>query len=148
MRALRLLPAILLLLGPANVLAGDSSSNEYVRLDARPASATMRAGTSGLIELRFFPADGIHINVDPPVEFLLDSAAALTLKGRPAMTTDSRTGYLSAAVPVKQKVTLPGDLRPGPLPVRGTVTYFFCSDREGWCNRQKQPVEFTIMVTR
>jgi len=139
--------AIFLLLVSPAALAGDPSPNDYVRLEVRPAPATMRPGSSGVIELHFFPAGGIHVNADPTVQFSLDSASALQLTGKPAMTTDTSTGYLSAAVPVKQNVALRKPTAPGSLTVKGTVTYFYCSDSEGWCNRQKQPVEFTIVVT-
>lgn len=139
MHVLRLLPAILLLIGA-------TSLNEYVGLEVRPALAEMRPGESGVIELRFRPADGIHVNSDPPVQFTLDSGGAVILDGKPVMTTDARTGYLSAKAPVTQKVTLGSAAAPGRLTVKGTVTYFYCSDTEGWCNRQKQPVKFTITV--
>ncbi len=146
MRSLELFAAILFLVGPVRVLAGAFPPNEYVRLEVRPASTIMRPGVAGLIELRFFPADGIHVNVDPPVKFSLDSATGLVLNGRPLMTADARSGYLSTTAPVQQKVTLGRKVAPGQCTVKGTVTYFFCSDSEGWCKRQKVPVEFTILV--
>ena len=146
MHTFRISTVILFLSGMLAAFAGASSPNEYVKLEVRPVSATMRPGTSGTIELRFLPAEGIHVNVDPPVIFSLDSASTVSLKGKPAMTKDPNTGYLSTAVPVKQRLLLPAKLAPGACTVRGAVTYFYCSDSEGWCNRQKEAVEFTIMV--
>lgn len=147
MHALRLLSAIFLLIGPVRVLAGASSPNEYVRLEVRPASTTMHPGANGILEFRFFPTDGIHVNVDPPVVFSLDSGVvAVVVKGKPVMTTDAKTGFLSTMTPVTQEIVVGTRAATGPLTVKGTVTYFFCSDSEGWCNRQKEPVEFMIMV--
>ncbi len=129
-------------------VAGASSPNDDVRVEARAASATMRSGSSGAVELRFFPVEGFHVNLDPPVQFSLDSAVALDLAGKPVMTADSVTGYLSTTVPVQQAIIIRDQTPPGLLIVKGTVTYFYCSEREGWCNRRKQPVEFTISVIR
>lgn len=138
--------AILFLLASPWALAGGLSSNDYVRLEVRPVSATMHPGASGAVELLFFPADGIHVNVNPPVVFSLDSGTAVILKGKPVMKTDPNTGYLSAATPVKQEIMVGKNAPGGQLTVKGTVAYFFCSDSEGWCNRQRDPVEFTIVV--
>jgi hypothetical protein len=146
MRKLRLCAPILFLLALHFAFAGGLPLNDYVRLEVQPPSKAIRPGASAVVELHFTPVDGIHINVDPPVEFALDSAAAITLKGKPVMTKDSGTGYLSTAAPVKQTVVLGKNIQAGKFAVKGTVTYFFCSENEGWCNRQKQPVEFTILV--
>jgi hypothetical protein len=146
MRWSRFLIAVLLLFALAEADAGDFSSNEYVRLEVRPVPGKMRPGSSGHIELRFLPSPGIHVNADPPVAFSLDSAGAAVLKGKPVITKDSTTGYLSTTVPVRQEMALPRKTAPGQLTVRGTVTYYYCSDDEGWCNREKEPVEFTIAV--
>jgi len=139
-----------LLLGVSSwILAGDPPPNDYVKLDVRPAQAAMCPGGNGEILLHFAPVDGIHVNADPPVDFSLDTTVtAIQLNGNPVMTSDESTGYLSAAMPVKQKIKLHSTAAPGPVTVKGTVTYFYCSDGEGWCKRQKDPVEFTILVKR
>ncbi len=146
MHALKLVPAILLFVASAKAFGGVNSHNEYVRLEVRSTFAEIRPGASGVIEFRFYPADGIHVNIEPPVEFAPDSAAPVILRGKPVMTMDARTGYLSTTVPVTQQVALGQNVVEGPFTVKGTVTFYFCSDAEGWCNRQKQPVEFTIVV--
>lgn len=146
MRAPRILIVIPLLVGLYEANAGVLSPNDYVRLEVRSVPGTMRPGSNGIIELRFLPAHGIHINIDPPVSFSLDSTDGLNLKGKTVMTADSGTGYLLTSVPVTQAVTLDREIAPGRRTMRGTVTYFYCSDAEGWCNRQKEPAEFTILV--
>jgi hypothetical protein len=146
MRAPNLLLVILLLAGSAKFLVGGSTLSEFVRLEVSPATLTMQPGGRGVIELLFYPVDGIHVNADPPVRFSLDSAAGVTLQGKPVLTADAKTGYLSISAPVKQTLVLGNKTGPGKLKVKGTVTYFYCSDSEGWCNRQQQPVEFTILV--
>jgi hypothetical protein len=146
MQRLRLYTSFLFLLASHLAFAGGSPSNDYVRLEVQPPSTALRPGSSAVVELLFTPVDGIHVNIDPPVQFALDSTTALTLTGKPAMTKDTDTGYLSTTTPVKQTIVLGKNIPAGRLSVKGTVTYFFCSESEGWCNRQKQPVEFTIFV--
>jgi hypothetical protein len=146
MHMLRFLTVGLFLLGSLQVCASGSSPDEYVTVEVRPVPSSMHPGSSGIIELHFQPADGIHVNADPPITFSLDSAGVVNLKGKPVMSADTSTGYLSTTAPVKQTITLGKHAAQGRVTVKGTVTYFFCSDNEGWCNRRKQPVEFTILV--
>jgi hypothetical protein len=137
---------LLLFLIPRYALAEDPSANEHVKLEVRPSARVMRSGTGGEIQLHFSPADGIHVNADPPIVLSLDSAAGVRLKGKPIMTMDGKTGYLSTEAPVRQKFTLLRGVKRGPLNIKATVIFMYCSDSEGWCNRGKQPVEFTITV--
>ena len=138
--------AVFLLFASTAIIAGGTSSNDYVKVDVRPPSTALKPGGSGEVEFRFIPVDGIHINVDPPVTFTLDTMTVVSLKEKPVMTKDAKTGYLSTSSPVRQTVVLARNAAPGTFTVKGTVSYFFCSETEGWCNRQKQPVEFTIVV--
>ena len=34
---------------------------------------------------------------------------------------------------------------PGSSGISGTLTYYYCSDSEGWCRREKK--QFTVAVT-
>lgn len=146
MRPFSLLSAFFFFFCSAQPFADAATLNEYVRLEVHPTSTIIRPGTSAVVEFRLVPVEGIHVNVDPPVKFSLDSAAGISLDGEPVMTTDSSTGYLSTRVPVHQRIMLGKQVAPGRISVKGTLTYFFCSDSEGWCNRRKEPVEFTILV--
>lgn len=137
--------AVLFLLAFPAAVADGPTSNDYVKLEVRPASA-VRPGTGGIIEFHLLPAEGIHVNADPPLAFLLDSASSLTLDGKPLIPKDTITGYLSTTEPVRQAVLLDRKAKPGVLTVKGTVTFFYCSESEGWCNKQREPVEFTIIV--
>jgi hypothetical protein len=136
----------LLLLTSPGTTWGELPANECVRVEVQPVPAALHPGASWEVEIRFFPADGIHINTDPPVQFTLDSMGVVSIHGKPLMIKDSKSGYLSTADPVKQSIEIRKNASPGKLTVKGTITYFFCSDTEGWCNRQKEHVEFTILV--
>ncbi len=108
MRVLRFYMAVLFLSGSLEAGTTGATPTDHVRLEVRPPSTSMRPGASGAVEFHFFPARGIHVNADPPVQFSLDSAVTVNLFGTPVMTTDPATGYLSTAVPVTQEITLPG----------------------------------------
>lgn len=147
MKAPGIFAGVLLLLWSSAARGSDPPANEHVKLKVRAASSSVRPGGTFNVELRFLPAEGIHVNADPPVEFSLDPReTSLRLKGTPLMATDKGTGYLATGEPVRQKIILGPRAAQGQRTVKGTVIYFYCSDSEGWCNRQKQPVEFTIMV--
>ena len=54
--------------------------------------------------------------------------------------------YLDLTLPVTFPVTLaPGTPR-GTHDAKGTVTYFYCSKREGWCRKGTAEVAFPIAV--
>ena len=146
MRSFEFLTVLLLACAFLQAPTVGAAPNDSVKLEVVPVPGTMHPGTRGIIELRFSPADGIHINTTPAMAFSLDTGATVRLSGNPIVTADSTTGYLVASTPVRQHITVPPDLRPGQHTVRGTVIFYYCSDNEGWCNRQKEPVEFTIFV--
>ena len=49
---------------------------------------------------------------------------------------------------VKQQFQLSPGAPHGPVTLKGTLTYYFCSDKEGWCSKYKQPVEIALTVRR
>ncbi|MBI1808057.1 MAG: hypothetical protein HYR76_13540, partial [Ignavibacteria bacterium] len=73
---------------------------------------------------------------------------AVTLSGKPelvGMKVDT-SEYLDASKPIKQSFTLAKSTKAGSLSFKGTLTYFFCSDADGWCSRFKQPIDVTVTV--
>ena len=96
--------------------------------------------------ITFKPVEGIHINLQPALSFSLDSASLATLSGGLALPKGGP--YLNTSAPVMQRFTISGKARPGRLMLKGTLTYFYCSDKEGWCSRFKQPVEIALTVRR
>jgi len=65
-------------------------------------------------------------------------------KGGPAGAESGR--YLDLTLPVTFPVTLGSGTPRGSHEARGTVTYFYCSKREGWCRKGTAEVAFPITV--
>ena len=128
--------------------AGEWKENTYVRTVVLLSHQTMRPGEKGEILVTFMPIDGIHVNVRPPVKIRVDSGKILSLNGAIKQSVDGSTGYLAPGVPVKQAFRIDAHARAGEYGIKGTCTYFFCSDTEGWCTRFSQPIELTLTITK
>ena len=122
------------------------SSNEYVTYSATVKQKSMKPGSTGVLLFTLRPNNGIHINLTPPITVTFDSSGVAAANG--ALTVPKANEYLDASKPITQSFTLSRDVKPGSLPIRGTLTYFYCSDAEGWCSKFKQSVECTVKVAR
>jgi hypothetical protein len=132
---------------PLLAVAGDASSNEYVQLDARLSRAALSPGAHAKIVFTLRPAEGIHINAEPPPSFALDSPSVATLLGVPSMERDTK-GYLATGTPLRQSFIIAPKAPPGPSRLRGELVYYYCSDARGWCMRYRQPVVLTLTIGR
>lgn len=141
-----LLMCILLTVG-----SGDdrtTTENKYVHVGITLGDSTVAAVGKGSILITFNPADGIHVNADPPVEVAIEPNDVVTLDGDPDVTTDKETGFLSTSSPVIQRFLVSGSAAPGHYSLKGTIVYYFCSDTQGWCTKFKQPVTLTLVVAK
>lgn len=122
------------------------TGNKSVTVEITLKETSLASGATGEMAISFAPAAGIHINRTPAPEFALDSSSAASLSGR--LVLPKGTEYLSTAPPVRQQFRLSHDAKPGLVSLKGTLTYYFCSDKEGWCSKYKQPVEIALTVRR
>jgi len=139
---------VLHLLSPSPRGGSSESDNRFVKVEASLANTLFHPGDKGKILVSFTPIDGIHINIDPPVELKIKKNSLIDLRGQPDMTADKETGFLSAVNPVEQSFSISTKAAPGTHSITGTITYFFCSDIEGWCRKQSQPVRLTLNIRR
>jgi hypothetical protein len=72
------------------------------------------------------------------------SRPAVASKAAPAGAATGR--YLDLTLPVTFPVTVDPKASPGAHDAKGTVTYFYCSKREGWCRKGTAEVAFRIAV--
>jgi hypothetical protein len=143
-------PALLTLFS-ALLFTGASQScaqeaDEHLKISLELASDTLTPGAASEIVLTIRPKKGFHVNAVPPVGFALDSGAVATLTDSLIAAQDTATGYLDVRSPVRQGFTLRASQRTGRYELAGTLTYYYCSDAEGWCRREKTPfsLPFTI----
>src|SRR2546427_9348565 len=140
------LAAAVLLLPPAAAGAGGEPfpvSAAYVP-PAKPRAAPPVAVT-------FSPADpDVKINQEPAPRLKLDPEQAVLVDRQPPPARRGESGgepkYLDSSLPVSFPVALNPNAPKGEQPVKGNVTYFYCSKREGWCRKGTSEVAFIVNV--
>ena len=131
-------------------LGGSSSNkqpqNKFVTCTVSFDSLTVHPGSKGALLLMLKPREGIHINIEPRPTFVFDSSSVVTADGKIEVTHGDSSAFLSKQKPMKQGFAIPITAKTGTVTLKGILTYYYCSDAEGWCSRFKQPVEATIEV--
>lgn len=143
---MRSLAAAVLVLAPAAAMAvGEhfTVSAAYVP-PAKPKAAATVAVT-------FIPADpDVRINQEPAPRLKLDPEQVVLVDRQPPAPRRGESGgepkYLDASVPVSFPVALSPNAPKGEQAVKGNVTYFYCSKREGWCRKGTAEVAFVVNV--
>ena len=94
----------------------------------------------------------VKINEVPAPRLKLDTGPA-TVIAPPAPAHAAAQGpgpgpghYLDLTLPVTFPVIVAPGTPKGAHDVRGTVTYFYCSKREGWCRKGTTALAFPITV--
>jgi hypothetical protein len=115
--------------------------------------APARAGATPAIEVTFVSKDPeVHINEEPAPRLKLDVAQSVLvdkqLPPRPRTTPydPSAARYLDLTRPLKFPVAFAPTAPKGAQTVGATVTFFYCSRREGWCRRGSVEVEVPVTV--
>ncbi|MBI5216697.1 MAG: hypothetical protein HY960_13175 [Ignavibacteriae bacterium] len=133
------------------VSSGDKSKpsvNKFVQCEIKLVEQSLKAGSTGTVQISFKPTKGIHVNLDPPMSLNLDKSDVISKIEKLETTKDKKHDYLDATKPVTAKFTITKNAKPGTIKLKGTFTYFYCSDAEGWCNRFKQPIELALTITK
>lgn len=140
---------ILLLAIYSFAAAGDTPkpvTNEYVKFKISLKEKSLKAGSTGNLLISLQPKKGIHVNLKPPIKITFDSTSALVRAGAPTIPVADT--FLNSSKPIQQRVALAAGLKPGKAVVKGSVTYFYCSDADGWCSRFIQPFELAVNVVK
>ena len=105
----------------------------------------------GEVAVRFVAKDpDVKINEAPAPKLKLE-AGPVTLAPAPAAAKAAAPAggpgkYLDLTLPVTFPVAVAAGTAKGEHPARGTVTYFYCSKREGWCRKGTAAVAFDVPV--
>lgn len=112
-----------------------------------------KPGADAAVAVTFVPQDpDVHVNEAPAPRLKLDAAQTVLLDKQappPARTPtfDPETArYLDPKVPVSFAVALAPKAPKGMQSVKASVTYFYCSKREGWCRKGTSEVEVPVKV--
>jgi hypothetical protein len=129
-------------------VAGNPSpaTNLHVKYSAEIKQQRVKAGSTIDLLIKLQPEKGIHINLEPPLSLALDSSTTTTVKGK--LSIPAANKFLDASKPLKQSIVLSSSVKPGKQTIKGILTYYYCSDAEGWCSKFKQPVELTLNVVK
>jgi hypothetical protein len=111
-------------------------------------SAQFRPGKvagAGEVAVSFAPTDpDVKINVMPAPKLKLDPAQkVLADKAAPARAGSPAEKYLDTTFPVMFPVTVLG-APAASATVKGAVTYYYCSHREGWCRKGTADVDISV----
>jgi len=115
--------------------------------------APAKANRNGTIAISFVPTDPeIHINeapaprlkLDPAQTILVDKQAALPERVTPYDPASAK--YIDLALPLVFPVAIAKGAPKGTQSVAATVTYFYCSKREGWCRKGNSEIAVTVNV--
>ncbi len=129
-------------------LLGAPSSQVFTLETAYEAPAA--AGKDGAVVVSFRPSDpAVHVNVDPAPRLKLDPGQKILVDRQPPaekpkpVADPAFARYLEngrakfAVAPVE-------GLPKGPHVVKASVSYYFCSAREGWCRKGTEDIEITV----
>jgi hypothetical protein len=140
------LAVALLVLAPA--AAGAMGEHFTVSAAYVPPAKPRAAAT---VAVTFIPADpDVKINQEPAPRLKLDPEQGVLVDRQPPSPRRGESGgepkYLDASLPVAFPVALNPKAPKGEQIVKGNVTYFFCSKREGWCRKGTSEVAFVVNV--
>ncbi len=112
-----------------------------------------KAGAKGAIAVTLEPSDPeVHVNQEPAPRLKLDPDQGVLLDKQPPApskvpTYDPDTAkYLDPLIPVRFPVAFAPQAPKGTHSVKASVTYFYCSKREGWCRKGTAEVEVPVSV--
>ncbi len=112
-----------------------------------------KGGAQGHVAVSFAALDpDVHINEEPAPRLKLDLAQTVLVDKQapaPEKAADwdpDNPRYLNIAKPVKFPVAFAPTAPRGAQTVKGTVVYFYCSAREGWCRRGAAEIEVPVTV--
>jgi hypothetical protein len=139
-----------------NTAAAFAESN--VKITAKAAQDTVRAGKEIRLIFEMQPKAGLHVNIEPAIKLSLIDAKNFILAAEKfapdstSKTVTTKDGYKifdpQHAQPVTFTVKVDKSAKPGRYPVKAKLTYYFCSDAEGWCSVANQEFVFNLVVIK
>jgi hypothetical protein len=112
-----------------------------------------KAGAAGAVAVVFDTKDpDVHVNRDPAPRLALDAEQRVLVDKQPPRARRGGSadveaaGFYEAGTPVTFAVAVAPGAPKGEHDVKGTVTYFYCSKRDGWCRKGTSELEIPVSV--
>ena len=112
-----------------------------------------KAGAHASVAVTFQPLDpDVRVNESPAPRLKLDLLQAVLVDRQPPAPGNvpdydpSTAKYLDLARPVLFPVALAKGAPKGDQVVKGSVVFFYCSQRENWCRRGTAEIEIPVTV--
>jgi hypothetical protein len=148
MRARWLVPVVLASLAVFTGMAGA----DRVEVNAR-YEPPAKPGANGAVIVTFEPKNpDVHVNRDPAPRLKLDPDQRVLVDKQPPAPRRGGSpdiesaGFFEAGVPVTFAVAPAPGLARGDHEAKATVTFFYCSKRDGWCRKGTSEVEIPVKV--
>jgi hypothetical protein len=123
----------------ASASVGGTSPHFAVSAEFRPGKAG-----AGDVAVTFTPRDpDVRINVTPPPRLKLDESQKRLAEKPVPRRAPGEEKYLDTTFPVVFPVAVLGTMH-GEETVKGSVTYYYCSHREGWCRKGTADLEIPV----
>lgn len=132
-------------------LGGPQSPRATVAVNV--AFAPAAKGVPSGVLVHFVPSDpDVKVNADPAPRLALAAGQKILVdkQGPPSpqgpMMDPDEASYLDPLVPVRFPAVVAPKAPRGDHRVPATVTYFYCSKRDGWCKKGTAEVEVPVRV--
>ena len=122
------------------------TANPYVSCKFEVNKKSFRPGSKGELLITLTPVKGIHINLAPAITVELDSGGTIVKRGTAQIPGKEK--FLDVTKSIRQPFFVSPSGGPAKVAIKGTITYYYCSDAEGWCSKFKQPFELSIIVVQ
>ncbi|MDP1677159.1 MAG: hypothetical protein Q8L88_09850 [Bacteroidota bacterium] len=120
------------------------NDNEHIKLELQQPRKISIA-KSGDIAFFFEPIEGIHVNTNPQFELKLEKNSPFEIVGKARFQKNEKE-YLDIKKPLEFSIKAKNGTKTGKQNLKGKLNYFYCSDKDGWCNRFSQKIDVTIEV--
>jgi hypothetical protein len=144
----RRLPLLLVVVSPALLMA--AVRHFEVAASFVPAK---KAGGNGSVAVVFQPLDpDLHVNESPAPRLKLELTQAVLVDKQPPAPGNvpdydpSTAKYLDLGKPVLFPVAIARRAPKGDQVVKGSVVFFYCSQRENWCRRGTAEIDIPVSV--
>lgn len=133
-------------------------AGEDVKITAKAVKDTVRVGKEAWLLFEMKPNAGLHLNVVPAITLELLDANNFTLLAKKftpdstSKTLTTKDGYTifdpQHAQPVSFAVKVEKNVKPGRYPLKAKLTYYYCSDTEGWCRFTNEEFVINLVVVK